>query len=73
MVADDAQTTAADYIIECHGQNSMQCDFPHSTVVSTQWIASCLEVHVYVLVASLLCIQEADGLSYLALLLANFY
>lgn len=44
MVVDDAQATNADFIIECHGQNSMQCDFPHSTVVSTQWIASCFEV-----------------------------
>lgn len=55
MVVDDAQATAVDFIIECHGQNSMQCDYSHSTVVSTQWIASCIEVHVYVLmVASLL-------------------
>uniref|UniRef100_A0ACD6A4A3 Uncharacterized protein n=1 Tax=Avena sativa TaxID=4498 RepID=A0ACD6A4A3_AVESA len=44
MVVDDAQATVADFIIECHGQNSMQCDFSRSTVVSTQWIASCFEV-----------------------------
>ncbi|XP_044980587.1 DNA topoisomerase 2-binding protein 1 isoform X1 [Hordeum vulgare subsp. vulgare] len=44
MVADDAQETAVDFIIECHGQNSMQCDYSHSTVVSTQWIASCFEL-----------------------------
>ncbi|CAM0874720.1 unnamed protein product [Alopecurus aequalis] len=44
MVVDDTQTNIADFIIECHGQNSMQCDFSHSTVVSTQWIASCFEV-----------------------------
>ncbi|XP_037421757.1 DNA topoisomerase 2-binding protein 1-A-like [Triticum dicoccoides] len=44
MVVDDAQATGVDFIIECHGQNSMQCDYSHSTVVSTQWIASCIEV-----------------------------
>ncbi|KAM3311676.1 hypothetical protein ACQJBY_031981 [Aegilops geniculata] len=44
MAVDDAQATAVDFIIECHGQNSMQCDYSHSTVVSTQWIASCIEV-----------------------------
>ncbi|XP_024310454.1 DNA topoisomerase 2-binding protein 1 isoform X3 [Brachypodium distachyon] len=43
MLVDDAQTVV-DFIIECHGQNNMQCDFSHSTFVSTQWIASCLEV-----------------------------
>ncbi|KAK1646712.1 hypothetical protein QYE76_064517 [Lolium multiflorum] len=43
-MVDDAQATVADFIIECHGQKGMQCDFSHSTVVSTQWIASCFEV-----------------------------
>ena len=73
MVVGDAQATVADFIIECHGQNNMQCDFSHSTVVSTQWIASCFEVYVYVvMVACLPCIQ-ADDLSYPAHLLANFF
>jgi hypothetical protein len=45
-MVDDAQATVADFIIECHGQKGMQCDFSHSTVVSTQWIASCFEVYV---------------------------
>lgn len=44
MVDDnDIQSTVVDFIIECHGQNSLPCDFSHSTVVSTQWIRSCLE------------------------------
>nr|CAB3491152.1 unnamed protein product [Digitaria exilis] len=43
IVVDDMQSTTVDYTIECHGQNSMPCDFSHSTVVSTQWIRSCLE------------------------------
>ncbi|KAM0908938.1 hypothetical protein ACQ4PT_015124 [Festuca glaucescens] len=43
-MVDDAQATVADFIIECHGWKGMQCDFSHSTVVSTQWIASCFEV-----------------------------
>ena len=73
MVVDDTQAIVADFIIECHGQNSMQFDFSHSTVVSTQWVASCFEVYVYVvMVASLLCVQ-ANNLSYHALLFANFY
>ncbi|XP_062198046.1 uncharacterized protein LOC133900812 [Phragmites australis] len=42
-MVDDIQSTVVDFIIECHGQNSMPCDFSHSTVVSTQWIRSCLE------------------------------
>lgn len=44
IVVDDMQSTTVDYTIECHGQNSMPCDFSHSTVVSTQWIRSCFEV-----------------------------
>ncbi|XP_066336838.1 uncharacterized protein [Miscanthus floridulus] len=44
MVDDnDMQSTVVDFIIECHGQNSLPCDFSHSAVVSTQWIRSCLE------------------------------
>ncbi|OQU83057.1 hypothetical protein SORBI_3005G068800 [Sorghum bicolor] len=43
VMVDDIQSTAVDFIIECHGQNSLPCDFSHSTVVSTQWIRSCLE------------------------------
>ncbi|CAO2152825.1 unnamed protein product [Urochloa humidicola] len=43
IVVDHIQSTIVDYIIECHGRNSMHCDFSHSTVVSTQWIRSCLE------------------------------
>ncbi|KAF8711199.1 hypothetical protein HU200_029215 [Digitaria exilis] len=43
IVVDDMQSTTVDYTIECHGQNSMPCDFSHSTVVSTQWIRSCFE------------------------------
>ncbi|CAL4994372.1 unnamed protein product [Urochloa decumbens] len=42
-VVDDIQATIVDYIIECHGRNSMLCDSSHSTVVSTHWIRSCLE------------------------------
>ncbi|CAO2152845.1 unnamed protein product [Urochloa humidicola] len=43
IVVDHIQSTIVDYIIECHGRNSMPCDFSHSTVVSTQWIRSCFE------------------------------
>ncbi|CAD6254402.1 unnamed protein product [Miscanthus lutarioriparius] len=44
MVDDnDIQSTVVDFIIECHGQNSLPCDLSHSAVVSTQWIRSCLE------------------------------
>uniref|UniRef100_A0A804MJJ0 BRCT domain-containing protein n=1 Tax=Zea mays TaxID=4577 RepID=A0A804MJJ0_MAIZE len=42
VMVDDIHSTAADFIIECHGQNSLPCDFSHS-LVSTQWIRSCLE------------------------------
>jgi topoisomerase (DNA) II binding protein 1 len=54
VMVDDIQSTAVDFIIECHGQNSLPCDFSHSTVVSTQWIRSCLEVHASVLEVTLL-------------------
>ncbi|KAL6868202.1 hypothetical protein ACP4OV_015047 [Aristida adscensionis] len=43
IMVDDAQSTFVDFIIESHGQNSMSCDSSVSTVVSTQWIRSCLE------------------------------
>jgi len=43
-VVDDIQSKTVNYTIECHGRNSMPCDFSHSTVVSTHWIRSCLEV-----------------------------
>lgn len=46
---DDIQSTPVDFIIECHGHSSMPCDFALSTVVSTQWIRSCLDVCVYVI------------------------
>jgi hypothetical protein len=52
-VVDDIQSTTVKYTIECHGRNSMPCDFSHSTVVSTHWIRSCLEV----------CFCELDLLS----------
>uniref|UniRef100_A0A0D9XPZ4 BRCT domain-containing protein n=1 Tax=Leersia perrieri TaxID=77586 RepID=A0A0D9XPZ4_9ORYZ len=42
-IVDDAQSTVVDFIVESHGQNSMPCDFSHSSVVSTHWINSCLE------------------------------
>jgi len=50
----DIQSTVVDFIIECHGQNSLPCDFSHSAVVSTQWIRSCLEVHASVVEVTLL-------------------
>lgn len=53
VMVDDIHSTAADFIIECHGQNSLPCDFSHS-LVSTQWIRSCLEVHVSVIEVTLL-------------------
>ncbi|CAD6254379.1 unnamed protein product [Miscanthus lutarioriparius] len=55
MVDDnDIQSTVVDFIIECHGQNSLPCDLSHSAVVSTQWIRSCLEVHASVVEVTLL-------------------
>ncbi|PAN41605.1 hypothetical protein PAHAL_8G056000 [Panicum hallii] len=52
IVVDDIQSTTVKYTIECHGRNSMPCDFSHSTVVSTHWIRSCLEVG---------CLQEVGS------------
>lgn len=43
VVVDDIQSAVVDYTIECHGRNGTPCDFSHSTVVSTQWIRTCLE------------------------------
>ncbi|CAL4985386.1 unnamed protein product [Urochloa decumbens] len=43
IVVNDTQSTVVDYTIECHERNGMPCDFSHSTVVSTQWIRTCLE------------------------------
>ncbi|TVU26224.1 hypothetical protein EJB05_28761 [Eragrostis curvula] len=43
IIVDNIQSTPVEFIIECHGRSSMPCDFSRSTVVSTQWIRSCLE------------------------------
>ncbi|TVU26247.1 hypothetical protein EJB05_28784 [Eragrostis curvula] len=43
IIVDDIQSIPVEFIIECHGRSSMPCDFSRSTVVSTQWIRSCLE------------------------------
>lgn len=53
-MVDDIQSTVVDFIIESHGQKSLPYDFPCSTVVSTHWIRSCLEVHASVIEVTLL-------------------
>lgn len=44
VTLDGQQRVNADFIIECHGLSSITNDISHSTVVSTHWIRSCLEV-----------------------------
>lgn len=62
---DNIESTLVDFIIECHGRSSIPCDFSCSTVVSTHWIKSCLEVSVSVINVTspvfLNCVLRSDS------------